>query len=378
MAEEPERGPSAAESEHDAAPRSGQNAQAGWRRELRRWGLRLGAAGLLVGLVFAIPWLRYTLSHESTDDAYVDGTIVPISPQVSGQVIAVHVRENQDVRKGEPLFEIDPTDYRARVDQAQATLAAKRAAAKAAAAQVKVAERSVAQMKALVGVATANLDLAALQRNRARALLAKGAGSQNAYDEAESAWKVDRARREEARSSADEADAALENARAQHASAELAAKDAESALVLARIDLDRTRVVAPRAGRIAMKQVDRGRYVATGEEVMALVDLAHVWVRANYKETQVGRMRVGQPVDIEVDAYPGRHFHGRVESLQAGSGAVFSLLPPENATGNFVKVVQRIPVRIAVDDPPDSQHPLLPGMSAIPHVDVSSPGDTAR
>jgi membrane fusion protein (multidrug efflux system) len=112
--------------------------------------------------------------------------------------------------------------------------------------------------------------------------------------------------------------------------------------------------------------------------VMALVDLGDIWVRANYKETQVGRMQAGQPVDIEVDAYPGRHFHGHVESLQAGSGSVFSLLPPENATGNFVKVVQRIPVRIAVDDPPDRAHPLLPGMSVVPHVDIRSRGEPSH
>lgn len=384
MAEESESGPPAAASDRSDAPgsrpppNSGREAQPRWRRLARRWGLRLAVVGLLIGAAFTIPWLRYALSHETTDDAYVEATIVPISPQVSGQVIAVHVDDNQDVSKGQPLFEIDPSDYRARVDQASATLASKQAAVTAAQARVEMEERTVSQMKAQVGVAQANLQLATIQRKRARSLLEKGAGSQNVYDEAESAWKVDGARLAEARASAAQAAAALQNAHAGLASARLAVKDAESALVLAQIDLERTRVTAPRAGRVAMKHVDRGRYVAAGEDVMALVDLSDVWVRASYKETQVGRMSVGQPVDIDVDAYPGKHFHGHVESLQAGSGAVFSLLPPENSTGNFVKVVQRIPVRIALDGPPDREHPLLPGMSVEPHVDVSVTGDSPR
>jgi membrane fusion protein (multidrug efflux system) len=342
MAGESEQKPARERTDGKDASRPEEPDERGWRRTARVWGLRLGVVALLVGLAFAIPWLRYYLSHESTDDAYVDGTIVPISPQVSGQVVQVAVRENQTVAKGDLLFEIDPSDYRARLGQAQATLASRRAAVDAAEAQVNLEQR---------------------------------AGSQSAFDQADAQWKVDGARLEEARASVAQATAALENARAQHSAARLAVKDAESALVLAQIGLDRTRVVAPRAGRVAMKEVHRGRYVSTGEDVMALVDLQDVWVRANYKETQVGRMRVGQPVDIEVDAYPGRHFHGHVESFQAGSGSVFSLLPPENATGNFVKVVQRIPVRIAVDDPPGGAHPLLPGMSVVPHVDIGWHGE---
>jgi membrane fusion protein (multidrug efflux system) len=149
-------------------------------------------------------------------------------------------------------------------------------------------------------------------------------------------------------------------------------KEAREALSLAELNLSRTRIVSPLEGRVVKRSVDVGKYVQVGQALLAVVDHGPVWVVANFKETQIKRMRVGQPVTVEVDAYPGYRLRGHVDSFQAGTGSAFSLLPPENATGNFVKIVQRLPVKIVLDDPPDPQRPLWPGMSVVPSVDVAA------
>lgn len=156
--------------------------------------------------------------------------------------------------------------------------------------------------------------------------------------------------------------------------AQKALKEAEAAAKVAELALSRTTVRAPVAGRVTRKNVDPGKFLAAGQPLLALVVGGEVWLAANFKETQIGRVRAGQPVAIRVDAYPGLTLRGHVDSLQAGTGAVFSLLPPENATGNFVKVVQRLPVKIVIDSPPDPAHPFWPGLSAVPSVDVGAGG----
>ncbi len=283
-----------------------------WRR-LAIW---LGA-GLLLLLAAARygPRLVYLLRHVSTDDAYVHGgTIVPIIPQVGGRVVELHVDDNQDVERGQLLLVIDPSDYQVALARAQAEL-----------------ERR-----------EATLENARQVLRRSRPLQKQDVLSAERLDEATAAER--------------EAEAGVAAARAE--------------LSRARLDLERTRMVAPVAGRVTQRNVALGSVVAPGDALFALVDLRDVWVLANFKETQIGAMRVGQAAELELDAYPGRVFHGHVASFQAATGSVTSLLPPENATGQFVKIVQRLPVRIDLDDDPDPIRPLYPGLSVVVHVDT--------
>jgi len=293
----------------------------------RRLALWLGAALLLLaGAARYGPRLVYLLRHASTDDAYVHGgTIVAIVPQVGGRVVDLRVDDNQDVERGDLLLVIDPSDYQVALDRAQAELARRQA----------------------------TLENAQQVLRRSRPLQKHEVLSEERLDEVAA--------------SAREAEAGVAAARAE--------------LERARLDLGRTRIVAPVAGRVTQRNVHLGSVVGPGDALFALVDLRDVWVVANFKETQLGEMRVGQPAELELDAYPGRVFHGHVASFQAATGSVTSLLPPENATGQFVKIVQRLPVRIDLDDDPDPRHPLYPGLSVTVHVDTRgapAPRDAAR
>jgi membrane fusion protein (multidrug efflux system) len=185
-----------------------------------------------------------------------------------------------------------------------------------------------------------------------------------------SRWQVTVARRQAAAAAVDEAEAGLKALKAKSTTQSFRIKEAQSAKNLAERDLSRTMVTAPISGRIAMKNVNPGKYVMPGQSLLAIVK-DDIWIIANFKETQITKMTVGQPVEIKVDAYPSVKFSGHIDSLQPGTGSVFSLLPPENATGNFVKVVQRVPVKIIIDSKFDPQHPLWPGLSVVPIVDVS-------
>jgi membrane fusion protein (multidrug efflux system) len=303
------------------AERSAQ-AEAGQRPRPRRGLLALLVA--VIALAAAVrygPRLLYLLEHENTDDAYVHGgTIVSIEPQVQGKVVELHVDDNQDVRKGDLLVVIDPRDYQAAVARAEAAVAQEQA----------------------------QLENARQLLHRSQPLERRRVLAPEKLDEIEAQSRV--------------AEAGLAAARAQ--------------LEQAQIDLARTRIVAPFDGRVTQRNVSVGSVVARGDALFALVDLHDVWVMANFKETQIGSMRVGQPADLEVDAYPGRVFHGHVASFQAATGSVTSLLPPENATGQFVKVVQRLPVRIDLDPRSDAEPPLYPGLSVVVHVDTR--GSTSR
>jgi membrane fusion protein (multidrug efflux system) len=435
----------------------------------RRWIVIVAVVALGGAAVLGVSRVRDALRYESTDDAFLEGHVVPVSARVDGRVREVLAGDNERVEAGALLVELDPADFQAAVDAAHASLAAAEAARDEAAAQVTVARvtsdaglaRADAEVEvASTVVATAKLALAtatarvaeaqgglaaaraaldeekaavgaseaAAARDRtdlerARATFEKGAATREVLDHAIAAAKVSEADLEtarrrvavaeaalaqgeaavrtakdaeaEARSRVPQAEAALAVARANRAAAEAGpatvklreaqARAAEAMVAHARAALDEaelrlgyTRVVAPTAGRVTRKGVEAGQSVETGQTLLLLVP-DEVWVVANFKETQLTRMRVGQPVVLHVDAYPDVTWRGHVDSLQAGTGARFSLLPPENATGNFVKVVQRVPVKIVFDEPPDRERYLLaPGMSVVPDVDVTGEGGEQR
>ncbi|MEJ2689194.1 MAG: HlyD family secretion protein [Deltaproteobacteria bacterium] len=209
-------------------------------------------------------------------------------------------------------------------------------------------------------------------------MIDSGAVSKRQFDNTRTQWQLSEAARKAAESAVDGAEAAVKTLEADKTTQQSRIGEAAEAVRLAELDLARTEVRAPIAGRVSRKNVDIGKYVAVGQPLLAVVDTKDVWVAANYKENQIGKIKPGQAADIKVDAYPGLTLHGHVDSLQAGTGSVFSLLPPENATGNFVKIVQRLPVKIVIDSPPDPAHPLLPGLSVVPSINTRKGGRTER
>jgi membrane fusion protein (multidrug efflux system) len=344
-------------------------------RRVRKWVFRILIVASIAGMaIYFLPKLPYYLSHESTDDAYTTGTIVPVSAQVAGKVATVFITDNQVVAAGDPLFQIQRDDYAAAVDQAQKTLLALMAEKKELEAAVNESREALVKAQADAESAQAQENFAGKENERYAQMLKAKTVSPNQYDSVHAQWLVDQALTRAARAAALKAAATVTSQEAQVKTQDRKIEAAQAALETAQINLRRTLVRATLPGTVAQKNVDPGKYVQPGQPVLALVDLNRIWIVANFKETQIKKMRAGQPVDIQVDAYPGVEFKGRVDSLQPGTGAVFSLLPPENATGNFVKIVQRVPVKIIFDSAPDPAHPLYPGLSVVPYVDIAAKG----
>src|SRR5512143_2413271 len=311
-----------------STPAEERPAAPGGRRRIVFAMLGLALLALIAGGVRKLIWAR---SHEATDNAQVDGHILPVLPKVGGFVTTVRVEENQPVRAGDTLVVIDPRDYQVRLQQADADLAVALATVSSRQ-RVGQADAAVRQAEAAAEKAHADLD-------RLTPLATQGIVSRQQLDAAQTAVR-----------SADAALAAAQAARDQAA-----------------LQLSYTHILAPNDGLVSKKTVEVGELVQPGQPLMSVVPLQAVWITANLKETQIEDVTPGDRVDFTVDAYPGVHFRGIVESLSPATGARFSLLPPDNATGNFTKVVQRIPVRIRPDGPVDAAHPLRPGMS----VDVT-------
>jgi membrane fusion protein (multidrug efflux system) len=423
--------------------------------------LAIAAIVLIVSAIFGIRYWVYARAHESTDDAFIDGHIIQISPKVSGYVAKVYVKENQDVQKGDLIAELDARDYEARVEQARAALQAGEARLREAQTGVELtrantranvqqasatvqqartgvesqraaaaAERTrIAQAGAGVATAQANVEQARSQAVAAEAEATRASADVQRYQELFSKDEISRQRLDQAIATARTATAQLEAARghvsaaaaqvaearaaqttaaenarraqtqvggaqagvnealgrlaqantapqqvavsqAQAETAGASIEQLQAALAQAELELSYTKIYAPESGRVTRKAVEEGALVQVGQPLLAVVP-GSVWVTANFKENQVGEIKPGQPVEIYVDAYPGKVFKGHVDSIQMGTGARFSLIPPENATGNYVKVVQRVPVRIEFDkDQVDAQQTLAPGMSVEPEVKV--------
>lgn len=422
--------------------------------------LVIAAIVLLVAIIGGIRYWLYARSHESTDDAFIDGHIIQVSPKVSGYVAKVYVNDNQQVKAGDLIVELDARDYEVRLQQAKAALeaglakeneartnvaltrassnadvqqaaatvrrsrvnveasraaaASSRGHANEAASAITTAQANVEQARSQVSAAEAEATRANNDVARYQQLLAKDEISRQQLDQAVAAAKtaaaqldvarqkvaaaiaqVDEARSaqvaatETARQSQTEIGGAQANvsealgrlAQAKTAPQKVAVSEAESktasasteqlraAVQQAELELSYTKIYAPENGRVTRKSVEEGALVQIGQPLLAVVP-GDVWVTGNFKESQIGRMAPGQPVQISVDAYPDKVFKGHVDSIQAGTGAKFSLIPPENATGNYVKVVQRIPVKIVFDESPDPKHMLAPGMSVVPEVRV--------
>ena len=343
-----------------------------------------GSAALAVLLYFGLYYLVDSFTHESTDDAFLDATAVSVAPRVAGQIKRLAVTDNQQVKAGDLLAEIDPRDF-------EVALAQKRTARAAADANVKLLLSSIEMLSTQVGTAEATAkqseaqaeanqataDRADADLKRARELIQGKIISPQEFDTAKAAAAAadatlnagrekaasDRSKISETRAELDAGRRAWERALAQSDQASVDVQQAD-------LNLSYTRITAPQDGRVTERSVEQGNYVQVGQRLLVLV-AGDVYVVANFKETQLKTIRPGQHVRISVDSVGGREFSGRVDSIQASSGAAFSLLPPENAVGNYVKVVQRVPVKILFDKPVEAAHVLGPGMSVVPSVRVS-------
>ena len=398
---------------------------------LRQPGVRAGGAVGVLAIAGVAVWLAATAGRETTDDAQVDGHVVQISSRVGGTVTKVAVEDNQLVEAGAILVELDSRDYQIAVDKARAELADAEATAVAAQSDVPItsttaagneatargglthaqsgivaAEKEIEAARARLVTAQArlreaeaNAAKAARDVERLRGLLAKDEVSQQQFDSVTAMAEAQKAGADSARSQIAEADAGIRVAesklaqaragelqaqaelqtaqtgpsqvtatRARASSAEAHVQQARANLAQAELNLQHTTVKAPVRGVIARKGINAGQVVQAGQPLLAIVQLDDVWIVANYKETQLKDMRPGQRAAVEVDALGGREFKGKVGSLAAATGARFSLLPPENATGNFVKVVQRVPVKIVLEPGQDPEHLLRPGMSVTTTV----------
>jgi membrane fusion protein (multidrug efflux system) len=353
----------------------------------RKWPLtRLALPGTLAAaalLYWGLDYILEGLTHESTDDAFIEAHIVAVAPRISGQISSVHVSDNQLVKQGELLVEIDPRDYEMRLNQKRAAAQTTDANLKSVLSAYTLMKTKVDTAEAATGQARAEADAskavaarAATDFERGRQLLAQGAISQQEFDHARAA-----ARASEAKAKADEQKAVEEASKVVEAKAQLAATQAlvdvaeaqvrqvQTDIHAAELDLSYTKIRAPCAGRVTRKAVEPGGYVQAGQALLSVVP-GEVWVVANFKETQLAHMQPGQEAQIDIEAIPRQPLRGHVDSIQAGSGSRFSLLPPENAVGNFVKVVQRVPVKILFDEPLNSSRVVGPGMSVLPKVRV--------
>ena len=406
----------------------------------------LGVVLVLAGAYGVRAWY-YWQRHVSTDDAFVEAHVSPVSARVRGTVVEVLVRDNQEVEAGAPLVRLDPRDLEVKVLQARAALASAESRVRMTAAglpmtdastrsQVALAEAAAARAalgidgarrvlderrsrllarrasvqaaQAEVAARQADVERAALDRGRAEALLERTLIARQEFDYADIAFKtataaleaarqrLDAARAEAAQAEAElasqevaiaqasrqreEAEAGLGDARSRRGevtvrSAEMAAAEAQQAearadLREAELNLEYTTITAPIAGRVTRRTVEVGQGVQPGQPLLAVVDVGNVWVIANYKETQLTHVRPGQRATIEVDSHPGLVLRARVDSIQSGTGSRFTLLPPENASGNFVKVVQRIPVKLVLEPEQNGHALLVPGMSVVPVIEL--------
>ncbi len=353
----------------DVRPADAGSSRPAARPRARRWP-RL-AFGLLVLIAAALAGGRYWLNarhFETTDDASIDAYTTQMASRVAGQVTKLLFADNQHVEAGQVLLLIDPRDYQAKLDQVRGQQASAEATLQQAQAQVSVQQAAVDQAAANVRVAEADLVAARLDYNRFTRIDPHAVTRQQ-IDAATATFHSDEAKLEASRQTVGGAQAQVRAAQAQVLAAEASLKQAEANTRAAELQLSYCTITAPVAGLVTHRTVSAGNYVNPGQALFALVQDDR-WVTANFKETQLADMRPGQDVDLWLDAVPSVTFHGKVDSFQGGTGTAFSMLPSENATGNYVKIVQRVPVKIVFDDPRVKDYTLAPGMSVVPSVRV--------
>jgi membrane fusion protein (multidrug efflux system) len=330
----------------------------------------IAGIAVVTALIFGVKRLEFALAHEDTDDAQVDGHVSPVLPRVAGYVLKVLVDDNQRVAAGQPVIEIDARELDLRIAQAQAALAS-------AEADLATAGAALANARADAETADSNIRTGEVRERKAARDLARdtqlfktGAITDSQLSDTQAAADTAVAQVESLRRSAAASRLQVPVATARVAAARTQVAQRVADLDFAKLQRSYAAVVAPIGGFVSRKNVEPGEFVQAGQTVLSIASDTDVWVVANFKETQLTRMRAGQAVEFTADTYPGVVFHGKVDSIAGTTGARFALLPPDNSTGNFVKVTQRIPVKIVLAEPPPGDHPLRPGMSVDAVVSV--------
>lgn len=342
--------------------------QGWWSRWRRRVFIAAGVLVAIVVIAGGVDWWLASQNYVTTSDAQIDGYITQLAPRVSGRVTELFFTDYQHVTAGQTLLKLDPRDYQVKLRQTEANEASARAQVKQAQAQLVVQQTALNQDQANLHAAQATLIQAQQNYRRDKALRPRVV-SQQQMDQATATLRSAKAKRDAAQQAIDGAKAQLKSAGARIQQARAAVRQAGANVAAARLQLSYTTIVAPVSGTIAHRSVAAGDYVSPGQALFAIVQ-DKVWVTADFKETQLPSIRIGAPVSIHVDAVPSVTFHGKVQRIQPGTGSIFSVLPAENATGNYVKIVQRVPVRIVFDGKYAGKYRLLPGESVEPSIRV--------
>lgn len=350
------------------------------RRETPAWiftTLRVLAVAAAIYLVWYVAghWDRWTgaARFETTDDAFIAGDLTPLAAKVSGYIKSVGVNDFQPVKKGDLIVEIDPADYNAALVQAQANLAAAQANLANLANQKDVQRSLIRQAEATIDATTADLDRYNLEAARQRNLLKSGVtGTQQDVEQADDNAKRTSAQLELNKAQLDQQKAILASLDVEQLQLEAQVRAAKAQSALAQNNVGYTRITSPDNGLVGQRLVRPGQFVNIGTQVIAVISLPKIWVIANYKETQMTNVRLGQPATVHVDAFPDLRLTGHVDSWSPGTGSTFALLPPDNATGNFTKVVQRVPVKVVLDHHPALGTLVRPGMSVEATIDTGT------
>jgi membrane fusion protein (multidrug efflux system) len=339
---------------------------------------------LVIGVVALFFFLEYRRTHVTTDDAYVDGHIHIVASKVPGTVLALHVKDNQLVKKDDPILDIDPVDYRVALQEAQANLEMEKARLTEVQSRVETAKKQLQEIRSALDSARSALKAqealtwkAGEDLKRAEPLIKERIVTQEYYDQRRTNYDVSIAQMNSAKENVTRLEGSVESQKALILQTEAAVapqraliQQREALVEKAKLNLGYTKILAPASGYVTKRSAEVGNQVASGQPLLAVVPLEQerIWVTANYKETDLREVKPGQKVEFKVDTYSGKVFRGRVNSIMAGTGSAFSLFPPENATGNYVKIVQRIPVRITIDEGSDPEHLLRVGMSVVPTI----------
>lgn len=319
---------------------------------------------ILLGIYMAI----HSTFFQSTDDAFVEGRLISVAPRVSGPVVKLLVDDNYNVKAGQLLVEIDPADYEVKLHQAEAKLAEAKAQLHVSERQVDEGASNVSQSAQDLNSAKSKLDFATKDYKRYSSMYKEGIVSKQDYDNSSTHYTVAQSNHKAAADKAKAMQSILESNKAKTEAAQAQIQKLEAEVEQAKLDLSYTKIHAPQSGKVSARSVEMGNYLQVGQPLMQIVP-ERVWVVANFKEIQLTHMKPGQPVDIRVDTYPGKSFKGHVESIQRSTGAKSSLFPPENAVGSYVKIVQRVPVKIVFDED-IRDYNIVPGMSVVPKVKV--------
>jgi len=324
---------------------------------------------IILAIIASVFYYLHSMNYISTDDAFIDAHQIQVSPKISGNVIKVYIDDNQKVTKGDVLAEIESVDYKVKQEQTSSAVEVSKAQKEAAENQIAQSEKLLEQINADIEAAKSDLVFAESNFGRYTKLYKLKTASKQDYDKAVNSYESAQSKLQSLNKKAAAANEQIAVSTSQSKAASAQIKQLQANDKQAKLNLSYTKIYAPVSGTIAVKSIEEGNYIQTGQPICAIVSPER-WVVANFKETQIAKMKKGQPVEIKIDTYSNKTFKGKVDSFQSATGASTSLFPPENAVGSYVKVVQRIPVKIVFTEEIGENYNIFPGMSVVPEVKI--------